>query len=158
MNVKLVLFKKDGSTKNFKLPSTVSTVGRRRDCDLCIPLMAISRRHCEFNMDQSKLTVRDLGSKNGTFVNGSRISEAVVKAGDQLKIGTLHFGVQVDGQPGDVESMRPAEIPAPVKPPEKKTVPADDSFDDMINEFTDFDLNQTLGESSLGESGLDKSL
>lgn len=150
MKVILILFKKDGSTKNFRLPSSVTTVGRRRDCDLCIPIMPISRRHCEINMDQNRLTIRDLGSKNGTFVNGSRISEAVLKAGDQLKIGTLYFAVQIDGQPENIESMRPAEIPAPTKPPEKKTVSADDSFDDIINEFTDFDLNQTLGESSLG--------
>ena len=149
MNVNLVLFKKDGSTKIFILPSTVTSIGRRRDCDLCIPLMPVSRKHCEFNMDQDRLTVRDLGSKNGTYVNGSRISEATVKAGDQVKIGTLLFGVQIDGQPEDIESMRPEEIPAPPKPAAPKMAGANDSFDDIINEFADFDLNQTLGESSM---------
>ncbi len=150
MNVSLVLFKKDGRTKKFNLPSTVTTVGRRKDCDLCIPLMPISRKHCEINMDKNRLTIRDMGSKNGTFVNGSRISEAVLKAGDHLKIATLNFGVQIDGQPENIESMRPAEVPAPAQPPEKKTIPSDDSFDNIIDEFSDFDLNQTLGESSMG--------
>ena len=101
-------------------------------------------------MDQEKLSVRDLGSKNGTFVNGSRISEATLKAGDQLKIATLFFGVQIDDQPTDIESMRPEEIPAPPKPTASKMASSDDSFEDIMNEFSDFDLNQTLGESDAG--------
>jgi pSer/pThr/pTyr-binding forkhead associated (FHA) protein len=150
MNVNLVLFKKDGSTRSFKLPSTVTTIGRRKDCDLCIPLSCISRRHCEFDIDKDRLTLRDLNSKNGTFLNGSRISESLVKPGDMLKIGTLSFGIQIDGRPEDIESMRPADIPAKAKPTERQMIRADDSFEKMIDEFSDFDLNQTLGESSMG--------
>ena len=120
MIVNLILFKKDGSTRSFKLPSTVTSIGRRRDCDLCIPLSCISRRHCEFDMDMDRLTVRDFNSKNGTFLNGLRISESLVKPGDLLKIGTLSFGIQIDGLPEDIESMRPADIPAKVQPSERK--------------------------------------
>lgn len=150
MKVNLILFKKDGSTRSFTLSSTVSTIGRRKDCDFCIPLVSISRRHCELNMDQDRLTIRDLNSKNGTFINGSRISESPAKPGDLLKIGTLSFGIQIDGRPENIESMRPAEIPAPAKSPERKVIHADDSFEKMMDEFSDFDLNQTLGESSMG--------
>jgi pSer/pThr/pTyr-binding forkhead associated (FHA) protein len=150
MIVNLILFKKDGSTRSFKLPSTVTSIGRRRDCDLCIPLSCISRRHCEFDMDMDRLTVRDFNSKNGTFLNGLRISESLVKPGDLLKIGTLSFGIQIDGLPEDIESMRPADIPAKVQPSERKIIRADDSFEKMVSEFSDFDLNQTLGESSMG--------
>jgi len=150
MNVNLILFKKDGSTRIFKLPSTVTTIGRRKDCDFCIPLTCISRRHCEFDIDKDRLTIRDLNSKNGTFLNGSKISESPIKPGDLLKIGTLSFGVQIDGRPEDIESMRPADIPAPPKPSDKKTVRADDSFDEMISDLSDFDMNQTLGESNMG--------
>jgi pSer/pThr/pTyr-binding forkhead associated (FHA) protein len=150
MEVNLILFKKDGSTRTFRLPSTVTVVGRRKDCDLCVPLMSVSRRHCELDLDQSRLTVRDLGSKNGTFLNGVRISESPVKPGDVLKIGTVYFGIQIDGKPEDIETMRPAEIPPAVHPAPKKTVPAEDSFEDIIDEISDIDLNQTLGESNLG--------
>lgn len=150
MKVNLILFKKDGSTRSFTLPSTVTTIGRRKDCDFCIPLTCISRKHCEFDMDMERLTIRDLNSKNGTFLNGSRISESPIKPGDLLKIGTLSFGIQIDGRPEDIESMRPADIPAPVKSPERKVIRADDSFEKMMDEFSDFDLNQTLGESSMG--------
>jgi len=150
MEVNLILFKKDGSTRTFHLPSTVTTIGRRKDCDLCVPLMSVSRRHCELNLDQGRLSIRDLGSKNGTFLNGIRVSESMVKPGDVLKIGTLYFGVQIDGIPEDIETMRPQEIPAPAKPLQHKTVPSEDSFEEIIGEFSDFDLNQTLGESNSG--------
>jgi pSer/pThr/pTyr-binding forkhead associated (FHA) protein len=101
-------------------------------------------------MDMDRLTVRDFNSKNGTFLNGLRISESLVKPGDLLKIGTLSFGIQIDGLPEDIESMRPADIPAKVQPSERKIIRADDSFEKMVSEFSDFDLNQTLGESSMG--------
>ncbi len=150
MEVNLILFKKDGSTRTFHLPSTVTVIGRRKDCDLCVPLMSVSRRHCELNLDQGRLTIRDLGSKNGTFLNGVKVSESPVKPGDVLKIGALYFGVQIDGRPENVETMRPAEVPPAAHPPQKKTVPAEDSFEDIIDEISDIDLNQTLGESSMG--------
>ncbi len=99
MNVNLVLLKKDGTTKHFPLPSSVTVVGRREDCDLCIPLMVVSRRHCELNLDQGNLKIRDLGSRNGTFLNGRQIEEAPINPGDRIQVGPVSFAVQLDGQP-----------------------------------------------------------
>lgn len=103
MDVSLVLFKKDGSRKAFSLPSSVTVIGRRSDCDLYIPLMPISRRHCQLNHDKGVLKIRDLGSRNGTYLNGKRISEAVVQAGDYIKVGPLKFVFQIDGQPENIK-------------------------------------------------------
>jgi pSer/pThr/pTyr-binding forkhead associated (FHA) protein len=100
MDVNLVLFKKDGSQKSFVLPSSLTVVGRRHDCDLCIPLMDVSRRHCELNQNSETLEVRDLGSRNGTFLNGRRVDgETAVNAGDYLQVGPLVFQLQIDGKP-----------------------------------------------------------
>jgi len=99
MDVKLVLIKHSGSRKSFSLPSAVTVIGRRQDCDLCIPLMVVSRRHCEINHDQNTLKLRDLGSRNGTYVNGERVEEAEVKPGDCIQVGPMTFGLQVDGSP-----------------------------------------------------------
>lgn len=140
MDVNLVLFKKNGTMKNFILPSTVTVIGRRQDCDLCIPLMVISRRHCEINQDQSLLKIRDLGSRNGTFVNGRRIDEADVHPGDRIHIGPLTFGVQVDGEPTEFE---PVDAATP-SPPEH-VVKADKQFDDdddIFENMDDIDLAQ----------------
>ena len=99
MNISLVLVKKNGSTKNFSLPSSVTVVGRRQDCDMCIPLMVVSRRHCELDQDQGRLKIRDLGSRNGTFVNGRQIDEAELNSGDQIQIGPLTFSVETTEEP-----------------------------------------------------------
>ena len=126
--------------KNFILPSTVTVIGRRQDCDLCIPLMVISRRHCEINQDQNLLKIRDLGSRNGTLVNGRRIDEADVHPGDQIHIGPLTFGVQIDGEPAEFE---PADVAA-LQPPEHvaKAEQQFDDEDDIFQNMDDIDLAQ----------------
>jgi pSer/pThr/pTyr-binding forkhead associated (FHA) protein len=99
MQVTLFLLKKDGSTAAFSLPSSVTLVGRRQDCDMSIPLSVISRKHCEINIDQNKLTVRDLHSKNGTLVNGQRVEE--------YRLSPVTFVVQIDGIPTEIAGIEP---------------------------------------------------
>ena len=99
MDVNLILTKKNGTTRPFPLPASVTVIGRRQECDLCIPLMKVSRRHCQLNLDGGKLTLRDLGSRNGTYVNGERVEEIDLTAGDKIGIGPLSFTIQIDGQP-----------------------------------------------------------
>ena len=126
VDVNLVLFKKNGSKKNFSLPSNITIMGRRHDCDLCVPLMVVSRRHCQLSQNNESLKVRDLDSRSGTFLNGKRISEATVQAGDYLTIGPLTFQLQVDGEPKKtVRPQQPRTTSAPDKPPPQKA-PAND--------------------------------
>jgi len=113
MNVNLILCKKNGLRKSFRLPSNVTVIGRREDCDLCIPLMVISRRHCELNQDQDRLKARDLGSRNGTFLNGQQIDEAQVNPGDSLQIGPLNFAVQIDNEPQELSASDSAILQPP---------------------------------------------
>lgn len=53
----------------------------------------LSRRHCEMSELDGFIYVRDLGSKHGTFVNGTRVREALVYPGDHLQIGLIDFAV-----------------------------------------------------------------
>jgi len=100
MDVALVLRKKDGSSKTFPVPNKATILGRRQDCDLCIPLQVISRRHCQISIEPSSVKVRDLRSSNGTFLNDQKVSDEVdAKPGDKLKLGPLTFTIQVDGAP-----------------------------------------------------------
>jgi pSer/pThr/pTyr-binding forkhead associated (FHA) protein len=108
MDVNLVLLKKDSSHKLFPLPSDVTTIGRRHSCDLCIPLVSVSKKHCQLNHDEGVLKIRDLDSRNGTYLNGKRINEAVIQAGDSIKIGPLTFVFQIDGQPQTITGPAPA--------------------------------------------------
>jgi pSer/pThr/pTyr-binding forkhead associated (FHA) protein len=99
MDVSLVLFKKGGERKTFVLPGQHVLIGRARECDFWIPVMSVSRRHCEITVDERTVHLHDLGSRNGTFVNGTRVQNAILRPGDFLRVGPIVFGVQIDGTP-----------------------------------------------------------
>jgi len=125
MDVTLILFKKDGSQKAFPLPSSLTVIGRRHDCDLCVPLMTVSRRHCQLSLNSEVVKLRDLDSQAGTFLNNQRISDAAIKAGDYITIGPLTFMVQINGEPKNAVPPPQTKPPEPVKqaPPAKATPP-----------------------------------
>ena len=139
VDANLVLFKKDGSRKSFPLPSNITVIGRRHDCDLCVPLMVVSRRHCQMSQNNEALKIRDLDSRSGTFLNGKRISEATVQAGDYITIGPLTFLLQIDGEPAKiVPPQQPKAPPAPKKAPAPKA-PAED----LSGSFPELELDDS---------------
>ena len=124
------------------MPSSVTVIGRRADCDLYAPLMSVSKRHCQLNCDQGSMRIRDLGSRNGTYLNGERINgEAEIKAGDRVKIGPLTFVCQIDGQPADMEVPEAAAENSP-----EKGVPREELVDEMLEAFEDLDELETLDD------------
>jgi pSer/pThr/pTyr-binding forkhead associated (FHA) protein len=126
VDANLILFKKDGSTKSFVLPSNITVIGRRHDCDLCVPLMVVSRRHCQLSQNNETVKIRDLDSKGGTYLNGNRISEATVKAGDYITIGPLTFLLQIDGEPAKIVPPQPPKAPSAAKKEPAPKAPAED--------------------------------
>jgi pSer/pThr/pTyr-binding forkhead associated (FHA) protein len=78
-------------------------IGREHDCHLRPNSELVSRHHCAFTRDSYSLRLRDLGSTNGTYVNGERVNGTIqLKAGDRISIGKLDLVVVIDGQPGAV--------------------------------------------------------
>jgi pSer/pThr/pTyr-binding forkhead associated (FHA) protein len=145
VDANLVLFKKDGSQKNFSLPSDITVIGRRHDCDLCIPLMIVSRRHCQLSQNDEALKIRDLDSKSGTFLNGKRISEAAVQAGDYITIGPLTFLLQIGGEPAEIVPPEKAgKTPSQQKSPAPKSPAAapSDSFPELEIDDSDSFLDE----------------
>jgi len=68
------------------------TIGRSQSCSLCAGSSAVSRQHCMISRDESKVTVRDMGSRNGTLVNGEKIEGTVeLASGDEITVGPLKF-------------------------------------------------------------------
>ena len=106
MNVNLVMFKADGTRRDFPLGKSKVVLGRINSCDLRIPLSSVSRQHCQIETRDARITVRDLGSSNGTFLNNDRVQEAALSAGDELVIGPVVFTVVVDGKPSEIEPVR----------------------------------------------------
>ena len=79
----------EGTEYALERPST--TVGRGPDVDLPFPDDAMSRQHAAFEVQAMGVRVRDMGSTNGTQVNGQRISAAELKHGDKITIGEHCF-------------------------------------------------------------------
>lgn len=74
------------------VPGKARTLGRATGADFIVEAPLVSRVHCRLTaLPSGELEVRDLESTNGTFVNGQRVEEARLIAGDRLQVGRLEF-------------------------------------------------------------------
>ena len=65
------------------------------ECAVVLGDTNVSRRHAQVALEDGSIVVTDLGSTNGTFVNGRRVTRATVRPGDELTIGTSRLRVEV---------------------------------------------------------------
>ena len=78
----------------FRLPAgSINTIGRSAGAQFIVEAPLVSRLHCQLTATEEALHVKDLGSTNGTFVNGKRIKTAEMKEGDRLSVGRLELTV-----------------------------------------------------------------
>jgi hypothetical protein len=92
-NVRLV--SGDGRTYPLQMGSTV--IGRGDQANLRLPDVGISRRHARLDFDGGQVVLTDLGSTNGTMVNGQRVSAVALNPGDMIQLGTTTLTFRVDG-------------------------------------------------------------
>jgi predicted component of type VI protein secretion system len=78
---------------NILLDKPILLLGRHPECDIQIDSRKISRRHCCIAQVSDYLVVRDLGSTNGVRINGVRVTEGRLNAGDELTIGNHRYQV-----------------------------------------------------------------
>jgi pSer/pThr/pTyr-binding forkhead associated (FHA) protein len=93
---KLVLFLADGSTLDIPLERERVTIGRRADNDVCLPNLAVSGEHAAVVTILADSFLEDLGSTNGTLVNGTPISKHFLRDGDQIDVGRHQLVFCVD--------------------------------------------------------------
>ena len=72
-------------------------LGRHSECHICVNADGISRKHAQIDAEVDGLVVSDLGSSNGTFVNGKKIERADLNVGDELRLDNIRFLVQTPG-------------------------------------------------------------
>ena len=78
----------------FRLPpGSVKTIGRSPGAEFIVDAALVSRLHCQLTATADALQVKDLGSTNGTFVNGKRVKTAELREGDRLSVGRLELVV-----------------------------------------------------------------
>jgi pSer/pThr/pTyr-binding forkhead associated (FHA) protein len=90
-----ILTSRDDDPVTFRLmPGQVKTIGRTARADFILDAALVSRVHCRLTADKSdQLVVDDLGSTNGTLVNGKRIERSLLKPGDVLTVGRVEFSI-----------------------------------------------------------------
>jgi hypothetical protein len=77
------------------ISTTPLVIGRLPECAVVLDDTNISRRHAQVALDDRAVVVTDLGSTNGTFVNGRRVTRATVRPGDEITVGTSRLRVEV---------------------------------------------------------------
>ncbi len=106
--------------KQFPLGGSETRIGRGTDQDVVLSDIAVSRRHFTVTMSGPRYQINDLGSGNGTLVNGQRVNTAYLNDGDHIEIGNtvMRFNQAMDasaGPPGGY--VPPAAYPPPGGPP-----------------------------------------
>jgi pSer/pThr/pTyr-binding forkhead associated (FHA) protein len=114
----------------------VNSVGRHDDCQIRIRSSQVSRRHCEIFEQDEQLMLRDLGSSNGTYVNGRRVlGQQSLKAGDVITIGGVTLRVDTVGAASPAAGSAGAK-PAPHDTAELDAIPvAEEDLEPDDEEF-----------------------
>lgn len=84
---KLILKFQGVFIKEYNLDKPSMTIGRKEGNDIIIDHMSVSGHHAKIDKDEDTFKVTDLESTNGTYVNGKRITEAVLRPNDWITIG-----------------------------------------------------------------------
>lgn len=95
--------------KTYPVPGAV-VIGRQQDCDISVPTEEISRRHAQVKPTADGLLVEDLGSANGTFINGKRVQTGLMRPGEELRLDTIRFLLVAPGMEMPA-TQRPASQP-----------------------------------------------
>lgn len=96
VQVKLKVLRGASTGKEIKIRGPHFIIGRSEECNLRANSDAISREHCQIEVTDDEVLVQDMGSKNGTFVNGEKLNGPhPVGMGDQLRVGPLEFLVTI---------------------------------------------------------------
>lgn len=95
--------------KVIPIPGRLS-IGRGNDCDLVLDEPEMSRRHAMVEATPAGIWLRDLGSANGTYVNGVQVRDAVLFTGDQLAFDRNRFLIEAPGTPTRPQGLDVEEI------------------------------------------------
>lgn len=126
MNVKLLVVHGRPQGKSFLFPAGEFLFGRGTECHIQPNSEWVSRQHCLLRVGPEGVSVRDLGSRNGTLVNGSRVvGERALDHGDQLQVGPLVFEIRLDEVPVAVARPSKPDLSSALTP----TVPNIDCHD-----------------------------
>jgi len=120
---KLVILSQGMAGRSHELKADRTTIGRVEDNLFPIAEASVSSHHCEVLLRGSDVVVRDLNSTNGTFINGEKVTESVLKPGQTLRLGQVELRLETEGAtPSAPAPAGAAAAPAPNKKAESTVV------------------------------------
>ncbi len=107
MDVRLVVEQGRRRLRVVRLRGPATRIGRARGSGVRIPSAEVSRQHCVLRVEEGLVTVEDLDSVNGTYLNGEAVVGCqVVRPGDRLNVGPVTFVVEYELTPEALERLR----------------------------------------------------
>jgi hypothetical protein len=126
---KLVILNQGMTGRAHELNVDRTTIGRVEDNTFQIADPSVSSHHCEALLRENEVLIRDLNSTNGSYINGEKIAESILKPGQTLRLGQVELHLEVPGMPtppasstAPVTTAAPAPTPAPPKKPVDATL------------------------------------
>src|SRR5436305_14669430 len=117
---KLVLLSAGMTGRTHELKVDKTTIGRLEDNTFQIAEPSVSSHHCEILLRGPDVVVRDLNSTNGTFINGEKVAETVLKPGQVLRLGQIEMRLETDSTPSSTAAASAPATPAPTPPAKKQ--------------------------------------
>lgn len=156
MKVALKILNGGHAGETVKVQKDEFLIGRSDDCHLRVRSDRISRKHCVIKIHDSKVYVRDLNSRNGTFVNDEKIEgKCQLEFGDRLKVAQLELEVLIDHEIGKtkkpvVKSLKDAAVrSAGVEAASEYRENADDAVSSWLEEADEIDRERDINDPEL---------
>jgi pSer/pThr/pTyr-binding forkhead associated (FHA) protein len=106
---KLVVLSEGLTGRTYELKVEKTTIGRLDDNSFPIAEQSVSSRHCEVLLKDNEVTIRDLNSTNGTYINGEKITEKALKPGQILRLGQIEMRLEDENAPASATKPSAAE-------------------------------------------------
>jgi pSer/pThr/pTyr-binding forkhead associated (FHA) protein len=139
MEVRLVVETRRGQTKIYTLNHDETVIGRSKDAGLRVPSEEVSRRHCVLRKENGYVTVEDLQSVNGTFLNNKPVTDReIVRPGDRLQVGPVAFVVEYQWTQGVIDKLlRDTRVRSPQPPDDLEVVEEEVAAEEIIEVVED---------------------
>jgi pSer/pThr/pTyr-binding forkhead associated (FHA) protein len=156
MQVKLKVLSGASAGKEVLITGKQLLIGRDEGCHLRPRSDSVSRRHCELAIEDSRVSVTDLGSRNGTVVNGETITETRVLApGDKLRVGRLEFEVCIDYGLGGAKKPKVRDVKDAAARTARAVI-GDEDITDWLEEGDEVDRARKLADPETRQFRLDE--
>ena len=117
---KLVILSQGMAGRSHELKVDRTTIGRVDDNMFPIAEASVSSHHCEVLLRGTDVVIHDLNSTNGTFINGEKVTESVLKPGQTLRLGQVELRLEAEGAPTSSAPSPASKPTAPASSPGKK--------------------------------------